>query len=232
MADNTAAAGGLAGGRLGALMGGPWGMLLASLGPMLFNKFFAGHDPAVERMKQLKYMLDPERMRQGGINQYQQDINGPAFQSAQRDILSSGDQFANKLSMNAARAGLDTSSLGALVNAGSSSLGGINIGKLKAAQFNESRQAANNRVLQSAGILGSQPLPTNYMGGFAGAGLNAMLQYMLNQQKKPALASRTGSGPLGSGFHLPMSNQNMGYQPNFATPPPSQGYFPNPVWRP
>jgi len=174
-------------------LGGPGGMALLTLAPMLFSKFFSGRDPAQQRYDMLKHLLDPNRMRQLGINQFQEDLNGPAFQSAQRDILASGGQFARTMAGNAARAGLETSGLGAMVNAGASSLSGINLAKLKAAQFNESRNTSNNRIFQTAGILGGAPLPTNYTAGFAGAGLNAMLTYLLNRQPKVATAPATRS---------------------------------------
>lgn len=192
-------------------------MALMSLFPMLFSKFFSGRDPAERRYKELKYMLDPERLRAQGISQYQQDINGPEFQSAIRDIVSSGGNFATKMAGNAARAGLDTSGLGALVNAGASSLSGINIAKLKAAQFAQSRQMTDDRAFKSANILGSAPMPTNYTAGFAGAGLNAMLQYLLNRQAPAAASTARTIAPLSNPMYRYMPSTQFSL-PNYNQP--------------
>lgn len=213
------------GGGLGGFMGGPGGMALMTLFPMLFSKFFSGRDPAQQRYKMLQALLDPKRMEILRRDRMQQDVNSPMFQSAIRDITRSSGQFATQVAGNAAKAGLDTSMLGTVASAGANSLAGINIGKLKAQQFADSRMSADNETYKRAELLGGAPMPTNYTAGFAGAGLNAMLQWMLARQQAPT--QRTFTSPT---FNRTQTPYQGGYSPTteffrpYQSPPAPQRF--------
>lgn len=192
------------GSRLGFL-GGPTGLLMTSLAPMLFRSFFNRNDPAQRARTQIERLLNPESIRQEGLDNFNTDMQSAPMQLARRQIIGAGGQLERAVTSNAARAGLEMSGMGAVAPALAHSTIGTNLGQMTASQYMQSMTAARNARQQKAALLAGMPMPQNYTGGFAGAGLNAMLQYLLsrNMSQMPKSTYRGsayngGQGGLGS----------------------------------
>lgn len=179
-----APSGGVAGagaGGLASLLGGPWGMALGLLGTPLLGSLFSGSDPARRRESQIMRLLNPEYIRSQGIADYQNLLKSPVWGEARRSIIDSGAQLERSVSNNFARAGLNMSGIGAVAPALAHSSIGTNLGKMTADAWQSAMTNARSNAYQQASILSGAPMPQNYPAQFTGAGMNALLAYILKR---------------------------------------------------
>lgn len=208
----------LGGGSKLGFLGGPAGLLATSLAPMLFRRFFQRNDPAAQMRAKIERLLNPESIRQEGLDTFNTDMQSAPMQLARRQIVGAGGQLERSVMANAARSGLEMSGMGAVAPALAHSTIGNNLGQMTAAQYMQSMTAARTARQFKASLLGGMPLPQNYTGGFAGAGLNAMLQYLLSRgggTGAKAYPSIGGGNYIGYGAQ----SRNGSNNPNWADNP-------------
>ena len=169
----AAAAGGLLGGPMGALLL----PLLQSFGPALLSKLFGGKSPQEKLRGQVQGLLAPQNMSKLTNQFYQQALGSPAYSQGQQQIAAGASEAGNQLQANLGAHGIGTSGSAAVLSSLVPSLVGSQQAGLKTGAYGMAQgQAQQSIEEQIKNLLGTSGPSQNTQ--LFGAGLSSFAPFL------------------------------------------------------
>ncbi len=145
--------------------------LLVTMGPSLLSKLFGGNQQA-ELRSMIARLSSPGMLAKMQGQFYNQNLQSPAYSTAQATIGAGANQTANSVASSLAERGIGTTGTGAVLSGLTPSLVGSQMGRLRTDAWNSAQSSTSDWLkAQIAALTGTQgPSQTQQL--FAG-GLEA-----------------------------------------------------------
>lgn len=189
--DNPGAQAGLTG--LG-MLGGPWGMAISTLAPMLLGMMGSHNDPAKRRYNQIRDIMSPWAIEKEGQDLFQNTLNSPGYNMARSDLLGAGNSAMGAVQRQLGQSGLTNSGVGLAAIGSAGAAPGRAQSQLTASAWDQAMQNAQGRAGQRAAALGGMPQEQNWVGNMSATSLNSLLPILMNMLNRRGGGSNGGWG--------------------------------------